>query len=48
MKAAQFEMQQKTVEWYQGLREASLSDEEVQDTDGSTRSTLMSSSSPIN
>ena len=43
MKAARFEMQQKTVEWYQGLREASLSDEDLHDTDGSTASTSLSS-----
>lgn len=43
VKAARFEMQQKTVEWYQGLREASLSDEDLHDTDGSTASTSLSS-----
>lgn len=43
MKASQFEMQQKTVEWYKGLREASHSDEEIHETEeGSTASTLLS------
>ena len=39
-------MQQKTVEWYQGLRDASLSDDDHHETGGeeeSTVSTLLSS-----